>query len=231
MYPRTHHLSHLLLRGVLLVTGGASVLLGLLFLGLYRNQLVHERAEVSLQLNRMLQVTWENAMLKRDIDGLRDIVGKIGKLKGIRDVLLLSRSGEVRFASDPTKLGRQMPAIAHATTDGIPVSRFEQLESGSEVLRSINPVPNRTACASCHGDAATHPVNGIMIIDYDAAPIRDSAYRSAALFMLAGTAVLALTLLTLWLLLRRHVIAPLSGLDAATRDLTAGDLKVRVAVA
>ena len=90
MYPRTHHLSHLLLRGVLLVTGGASVLLGLLFLGLYRNQLVHERAEVSLQLNRMLQVTWENAMLKRDIDGLRDIVGKIGKLKGIRDVLLLA---------------------------------------------------------------------------------------------------------------------------------------------
>ncbi len=230
MYPQTHHLSHLLLRGVLLVTGGASVLLGLLFLGLYRNQLVNERAEVSLQLNRMLQVTWENAMLKRDIDGLRDIVGKIGKLKGIRDVLLLSRSGEVSFASDPTKLGRQMPAIAHATTDGIPVSRFEQLESGSEVLRSINPVPNRTACAPCHGDAATHPVNGIMIIDYDAEPIRDRAYRSAALFMLAGTAVLMLTLFTIWLLLRRHVIAPLSGLDAATRALTAGDLKVRVAV-
>ena len=230
MYPRTHHLSHLLLRGVLLVTGGASVLLGLLFLGLYKNQLVHERAEISLQMNRMLQVTWENAMLKRDIDGLRDIVDKVGKLKGIRDVLLLSRSGEVRFASDPTKLGRQMPAIAHATRDGIPVSRFEQLESSSEVLRSINPVPNRTACAPCHGDTATHPVNGIMIIDYDAAPIHDSAYRSAALFMLAGTAVLALTLLTLWLLLRRHVIAPLSGLDAATRALTAGDLKVRAAI-
>lgn len=230
MHPRTHHLSHLLLRGVLLVTGSASVLLGLLFLGLYRNHLVQERAEVSLQLNRMLQVTWENAMLKRDIVGLRDIVGKIGKLKGIRDVLLLAPNGEVRFASDPTKFGRQMPAVAGAATEGIPVSRFEQLESGIEVLRSINPVPNRTPCASCHGDAAIHPVNGIMIIDYDAAPIRGSALRSAALFMLVGTAVLALTLLTLWLLLHRHVIAPLSGLAAATCALTAGDLKVRVTV-
>lgn len=223
-------LSRLLLRGVLLVTGGASVLLGLLFLGLYRNQLVQERSEISLQLNRMLQVTWENAMLKRDIDGLRDIVGKIGELKGIRDVLLLSSTGEVRFASDPGKLGRQMPVALYAMTDGMPVSRFEQLESGSEVLRSINPVPNRTACAPCHGNAANRPVNGIMIIDYDAAPIRDSAFRSAALFMLAGTAVLALTLLTLWLLLRRHVIAPLSELDAATCALTAGDLTVRAVV-
>ena len=230
MHPRIQHLSHQLLRGVLLVTGGALFLLGLLFLGLYRNQLMDERAESSLQLNRMLQVTWENAMLKRDIDGLRDIVGNIGKLKGIRDVLLLSADGEVRFASDLTKLGRQMPMLARTAKIGVPVSRFENLGSGSEVLRSINPIPNRTACTSCHGDVTSHPVNGIMIIDFDAAPIRASANHSALLFMLAGTAVLALTLLTLWLLLRRHVLAPLSELDAATRALTAGDLHVRANV-
>jgi PAS domain S-box-containing protein len=230
MYPRTLHLSHLLLRSILLVTGGASVLLGLLFLGLYKNQLVDERAELSLQLNRMLQVTWENAMLKRDIEGLSDIVGKIGKLKGVRDVMVLTPSGVVRFASDPNKLGQQMPAVARAAMSEIAVSRFEQLGTGSEVLRSINPILNQTACASCHGNAVAHPVNGIMIIDYDAAPIRDSAFRSTALFMFAGTAVLTLTLLTLWLLLRRYVLAPLSELDAATRALTTGDLTVRVAV-
>lgn len=206
------------------------MLLGLLFLGLYRNQLVQERSELSLQLNRMLQVTWENAMLKRDIDGLRDIVGKIGELKGIRDVFLLSSKGEVRFASDLGKLGRWMPEALRAAPDGLPINRFERLESGSEVLRSINPIPNRAACEPCHGDAFVRPVNGLMIIDYEAASIRDSAFRSATLFMLAGTAVMALTLLTLWLLLRRHVIVPLSELDAATRALTAGDLTVRAAV-
>ncbi len=205
--------------------------MGLLFLGLYRNQLLQERSEISLQLNRMLQVTWENAMLKRDIDGLRDIVAKIGEFKGVRDVLLLSSSGEVRFASDLGKLGRWMPEAVHATRDGLPANRFERMESGSEVLRSINPIPNRVACEPCHGDATTHPVNGIMIIDYDAASIRDSAFRGAALFTLAGAVVLALTLSTLWLLLRRHVIVPLSKLDAATCALTAGDLNVRAAVA
>ena len=230
MTNRGTHLSHRLLRGVLLVAGGASLLLGLLFIGLYRAQLEKQRAEASLQLNRMLQVTWENAMLKRDVDGLRDIVGKLGRLDGIRDVLILAPGGEVRFASDPAKLGRQLPDVARATTAGAPVSRFEN-DGAGEVLRSVNPLPNRPPCTPCHGDTATHPVNGVLVLDYDAAPIRDSARRSAALFLLAGAAVIALTLITLWLLLRRHVLMPLAGLDSATRALANGDLTAHAPVA
>jgi signal transduction histidine kinase len=221
------YLSRRLLRGVLLVAGGASLVLGVLFLGLYRDQLIHERAEVSMQINRMLQVAWENAMLKRDVDGLRYIVAELGGLNGIRDVLILSPGGEVRFASDQQKMGRLLPEITQATGLGKPLTRFETNPDGSEVLRSINPVPNRDACVSCHGPVAAKPINGVLVVDYDAAPIRDSAMRSAILLMLAGTAVIALTLLTLWFLLRRYVIAPLAGLDAATRALAAGDLKVR----
>jgi signal transduction histidine kinase len=230
MIPRSSHLSHRLLRSVLLAAGGASLLLGMLFLGLYRQQLEHERADASLHLNRMLQVTWENAMMKRDVDGLRDIIAKLGTLPGIRDVLILAPSGEVRFASDVSKLGRQMPGVAQATTAGKPVSRFESLETGGEVLRSINPVPNRGPCSPCHGPVAKNPVNGVLVIDYDAAPIRDSARRSAALFLLAGSAVLGLTLATLWLALRRHVIRPLADVDAAARALAKGDLSVRALV-
>lgn len=231
MPARASHLSHRLLQGVLLAAGGASLLLGLLVLGLYRDQLEHGRAEISLQLNRMLQVTWENAMLKRDVDGLRDIVARLGGLAGIRDVLILAPGGTVRFASDPAKLGRQMPDVAQATAAGKPLSRFETLDGGSEVLRSINPVPNRAPCTPCHGAVADHPVNGVLVIDYDAAPIRDSAWRTAAVLLLAGTVVLALTLFTLWSLLRRHVIAPLAELDAATLALSSGDLGVRARVA
>jgi len=230
MSVRLSHLSHRLLRGVLLVAGGASLLLGLLFMGLYREQLERERAEASLQLNRMLQVTWENAMLKRDVDGLREIVGRLGTLPGIRAVLILAPSGEVRFASDPARLGSRMAEVAGATTAGTPLSRFEALEAGGEVLRSINPVPNREPCTPCHGPVAGHPVNGVLVVDYDAAPLRQAALHSAALFLLAGGAMLALTLGTLWLLLRRHVIGPLGDLDAATRALAAGDLGVRAPV-
>lgn len=224
-------ISRHLLRGVLLAAGGASLLFGVLFLGLYRNQLENERAEASLHLNRMLQVTWENAMLKRDVEGLRDIVSRLGTLPGIRDVLILAPGGEVRFASDASKLGNQLPAVAQTTTAGHPVSRFETLENGSEVLRSINPVPNRAPCTPCHGAIDTHPVNGVLVIDYDAAPIRANALKSAAALLAAGAAVLGLTLATLWLLLRRHVIQPLAALDAATRALASGNLTARAPVA
>lgn len=227
MQTNVRHLSRRLLRGVLLVAGGASLVLGVLFLGLYRDQLIHERSAVSMQINRVLQVTWENAMLKRDVDGLRDIVAKLGGLDGIRDVVILSPSGEVRFASDPGKLGRLIPELAPSANSGKPFTSFKSVEGDAEVLRSVNPVPNRDACTPCHGPVAASPINGVLVVDYDAAPIRDSAMRSAVLLMLAGTAVITLTLLTLWLLLRRHVIVPLAGLDKATRALAAGDLTVR----
>jgi signal transduction histidine kinase len=230
MQNQSRYLSHRLLRGVLLVAGGASLVLGVLFLGLYRDQLIRERAEVSMQINRMLQVTWENAMLKRDVDGLRDIVATLGGMNGIRDVLILAPAGEVRFASDSEKLGRLLPEIAKATSLGKPITRFET-SGGSEVLRSINPVPNRKACTYCHGPVDINPINGVLVIDYDAAPIRQSAMHSAILLMLAGTAVIALTLLTLWLLLRRHVVVPLADLDATTRAFAAGDLTVRAQAA
>jgi signal transduction histidine kinase len=231
MQTQSRYLSHRLLRGVLLVAGGASLVLGVLFLGLYRDQLIRERADVSMQLNRMLQVTWENAMLKRDVEGLRDIVGTLGGLNGIRDVVILSPTGEVRFASDPQKLGRWVPEFARSYSLSEPITRFEKREGGGEVLRSINPVPNREACTPCHGPVVLNPVNGVLVIDYDAAPIRKSAMHSAILLMLAGTAVIALTLLTLWLLLRRHVVVPLADLDATTRAFAAGDLTVRAQAA
>ena len=178
-------LSHRLLRGVLLVAGAASLVLGFLFLGFYREQLVQERAEISMQINRTLQAAWENAMLKRDVEGLRDIVAKLGGLNGIRDVLILSPAGEIRFASDPAKLGLTMTDVAGATSAGSPLTSVETHGSGGEVLRSINPVPNRAPCTPCHGTVAANPVNGVLIIDYDAAPIRESATRSAILLMLA----------------------------------------------
>jgi len=220
-------LNRRLLRGVLLVAAGASLLFGALFLGLYRQTLEQERADASLHLNRMLQATWENAMLKRDIPGLRDIVARLGELPGIRDVLILAPNGEVRFASDPNKLGKLLPAVAGATSAGKPISRFETLAGGGEVLRSINPVPNREPCKPCHGPAASHPVNGVLVIDYDAAPIRASARKSAAALLFAGACVTALMLATLWLLLHRHVIKPLAALDRTTQAFGAGDLTPR----
>jgi len=218
------------LRRVLLVAGGASLVFGLLFLALYRDQLAHERAVTSEQINHLLRVALENAMLKRDVPGLRDIVERMGQLPGISDVMILSPTGEVRFASSPENMGRQLPELVRVERLGVPESQFVSQPGGSEVLRSINPVPNQAACVGCHGPLEKNPVNGVLVIDYHAETIRAEAWRSAGLFALAGAVVLALTLGALWRMLRLRVVEPLRDLDDTARELTSGNLAVRAAV-
>jgi len=219
-----------MLRQVLLVAGGASLLFGLLFLGLYRDRLERERAATSNQINHVLRLALENAMLKRDVPGLREIVERIGQQQGIRDVMILAPSGEVRFAAHPESLGQQRPELVRVERLGQPESHFLASEGRGEVLRSINPVPNQPACIGCHGELEKHPINGVLIVDYDANTIKDEAWRSAALFALAGAVVLALTLGVLWWLLRSRVIVPLRKLDEAACALAAGDLEVRAPI-
>ena len=219
-----------MLRQVLLVAGGASLLFGLLFLALYRDQLERERAATSEQINRLLRVALENAMLKRDVPGLREMVERMGKLPGIREVRILAPTGEVRFASRPESLGQQLPGLLRVDRPGVPESRFVAEPGMGEVLRSINPVPNQAACVGCHGPLEKHPVNGVVVVDYDAATIRAEAWRSAGLFALAGAVVLALTLGVLWRTVRLRVVEPLRELDDTARQLTSGNLAVRAAV-
>lgn len=220
-------LSQRIMRQVLLVAGGASLIFAMLFLGLYREQLERERAATSTQINRLLRVALENAMLKRDVPGLRDIVRKMGEQPGIVGVMILAPGGEVRFASQPEKLGLHLPDLLGQAHPGQPDTRFVAEAGQEEVLRSINPVPNQAPCTVCHGQLASHPVNGVLVVDYAAGTIRHDAYRSAALFAAAGVAVLALTLWSIWWLLRRRVVEPLARLERAADALAAGNLTER----
>ena len=220
-------LAHRILRQVLMVAGGASLLFGLLFLALYRDQFERERSAASVQVNQLLRIALENAMLKRDVPGLRDIVARMGELPAIREVMILAPGGEVRFASRQERLGLQLPELAGRAGNGAAESHFLSNAEGEAVLRSINPVSNRAACTGCHGSLEKSPINGILVVDYRADTLREQAWRSAALFAAAGAIVLALTLWTLWRMLRRRVIEPLYQLDAAARELAAGNLGVR----
>ena len=215
-----------MLRRLLLVAGGASLLFGLLFFGLYRQQLIEERTQAAEQVSRLLRGALENAMLKRDVEGLRDIVNHLGAQPGIAGVMILTPAGEVRFASRPGDLGRHLPEL----TAGLVAERLqaEFLErDGEELLRSFNPVPNQPACVACHGDLQAHPVNGVLVVDLAAGAIREASLRSAGLFAGAGIAVLGLTLALLWWLLRRRVIDPLAALAATADALASGDLGQR----
>lgn len=219
-----------LLQRLAITAAAVSLLLLLAFLAAYRSQLESERRHTSLGYNQMLQATLENAMLKRDVPGLRDIVGQLGSIPGIRSVFILNPKGEVRFASRPELLGRQLPGLLPATS-APPKAEFALDEAGADVLRSINPVRNKPPCAACHGEAATHPVNGILVVDYDATEIRRQAWLSAGAFSAAGLGVLLLIFGLLWRGINRHVLAPVAELGAAAAALESGQSAHRANIA
>ncbi len=200
-----------------------------LFLGYYRERLLSERARTSAEINEMLQVALENAMLKRDIEGLQGIVARLGQRKTVKGVMILNPQGEVRFSSPSSQLGRTLDLKAEGFCLGCDVKAggtksaifVSDPEMGS-VLRSVNAVANREACTTCHGQVADKPVNGILVVDYDAGEIKREALTmglaltgSGILVMLAGTAAIG------WVM-QRSVIDPVHKLQAASVALAQG---------
>jgi len=205
----------------------ASILLLLVFFAVYRSQLEQERSVASMQISRLLEAALENAMLKRDVPGLQQIVSRLGQQPGILGVRIVNPAGVIRFASDPRLTNRRFQ-----TPDNLPHTGFAQftvIDNGQEVLRSIKPVFNREACTVCHGELESHPVNGILIIDYDARSLRAQA-RNSALGLTAGAAlVMLLSCFIGYRALHRYVIAPVDALAKAAQRLSVGDHGARVA--
>lgn len=202
----------------------SSLLFLILFLALYRAELSAERASTAEQVNQLLQTSLENAMLKRDLEGLRVIVERLGQQPGVDAVFITNPAGEIRFASDPSLLGRSQPTDPNSRQS---FTRFTETAQGSEILRSVNPVANRAACKECHGPADQRPINGVLYVDYDAGPIRHKAQMTTLLLMGAGAIIVLLNLAGGWWFIRRFVIHPVDRLTSTSQALAQGDLSQR----
>lgn len=214
--------------GVLLaVLTVCSLLFLAIFTTAYRDRLIDEHARASMQVNRLLEASLKNAMLKRDIPGLRGIIAELGRQKDIAGVYVLNPEGEVRFTTTDTTPDR---ILAGPVVPSEALSMMVVTADQRDVLRTINPVANEPRCQACHGDVAEHPVNGILVVDYAAGDVRREAWRGAVLMGLAGGAVLLMALGAVALLLYGRVLRPLDLLSRATTRFVGGDFSTRLAL-
>ncbi len=229
-------------RRLAILVASMLVIVSLVFLallvGLYEKRVHDAQVEASARLNRLFRVVLENAMLKRDLDGLRSIVRRLGKEEEVRRVMILNPHGEVRFSSDPHLVGRVFSAdrdpgcVACHRRDGAEDERLATVVpdpgGGEEVLRSVLPVRNREICSGCHGPPRQHPINGILVLDEEAGTIRREALVSAMVLVGSGVFVLALTLSGLVVALDRFVLRRIRRLTRASSRLAARDFGTRV---
>ncbi len=218
------------------------VLMSLVFLFLfwmtYQAQLRGERSEASIAVNQLLQASLENAMLKRDIPGLRGIVSRLSEQPEIRDVVILNPRGEVRFSGTEriiglpyeTPLSEVCPSCASNMRTAQPSTRFVNDKNGNRVLRSVNPVKNHPPCSQCHGNPRDNPVNGILVVDYRADKIIRKARSGLAGLVAAGLIITSLTSWMVWRFMRRQVLEPVSLLNLASREIAQGNFDQRVQI-
>ena len=200
-----------------------------LFLVFYQGELKREKAQAAVEVNRLLESSLENAMLKRDLDGLLFIVERLGRQPNIRSVMIVNPKGEVRFSSVPELVGKKPLSEVHRGTEV--ESGFMADSRGQEVLRSINPVQNKPACQVCHGPVEKQPINGFLVVDYDAASLRRQARNTTLILMGAGALIVIINLLGGWWFIRRFILGPVENLSHASEAIAEGDLDMRVDLA
>lgn len=204
----------------------SSVVFLALFLEFYEKQLEQEKTQAVREVNQLLQSSLENAMLKRDLDGLIYIVRHLGEQPNIRDVMIINPDGLVRFASDTDQEGRRFASDLVQETAAHTL--FLKNDRGEEVLRSVNPVHNKPPCQVCHGPMEKHPINGILLVDYDATSIRQQARGTTLILMGAGSLIVLINLLGGWWFIRRYILKPVATLNRASESLARGELATRV---
>jgi signal transduction histidine kinase len=206
----------------------SSLVFLVMFVRLYSEQLEAERISAAAEVNRLLQISLENAMLKRDLEGLKKILDRLAEQPSILRTMITNPGGEVRFSSDPTRLGTHLTSADSLPAE--PFSAFRQGPGGERILRSVNPVRNKPSCQECHGAAQTNPINGVLYVDYDGAPILWKARNTTLLLMGSGAVIVLINIAGGWWFLRRVVIQPVSHLSAVSRRLKGGELDARVKV-
>ncbi len=212
-----------------------SILFLILFLGMYQGQLGKQQADATAQTNRLLQTSLEAAMLRRDLDMLRAIVDQFGQQQGVERVVIINRNGEIRFSDQPESLNGKLDlncpeCVFDPSTTPRPFSFFTENEQREMVLRTVHPVANRPQCKECHGAAQVNPVNGTLVIDYNASAIQQQAGTTTLMLMGSGAIVVLINLAGGWWFIRRFVITPVRTLERTSQALASGDLNARVPV-
>lgn len=203
---------------------------------LYNQEISDERSQASRSISLLLQSSLERAMLRRDLEGLRHIVHELGRQPDIYEVLILNPKGEVRFSSEPIRLKQSAIELLRPFCGTCfpqemptkPITLFTKNAEQREVLRTFNPVHNKPACTVCHGSVQKNPVNGVLIVDHNAAPIWQKSRHGLILLVIAGILILLFGAISSWLFMRKNVLRPIHKLTEASHNISQNNLNTRI---
>ena len=201
--------------------------------------MIQKTEEEAFNLSETIRLSIRNAMIKDRRDEYQRIVNDVAQRRGIVEVRIFNKQGEITVSSDETKVGTVVDKKAEACygchrEDQAKVllpsdskTRIYHTEKQS-LLGLINPIYNEAGCNSCH--PRTLNVLGVLDTIISLEGLDKEKAQIYNRMMISGiVSVLALSFLSS-LLLTRFVNRPIDRLLAATKRAASGNLDQPVAI-
>jgi PAS domain S-box-containing protein len=196
--------------------------------------LLDNERSTALAQGELMRAALEHQMIENDRSLIARLVQTFGDEARVRNVMLLDRTGAVRYSSRPPGPAAELridSPTCQACHRLAPEQRGSSRvidTSGGAVLRTVIPIRNRAACYRCHDRSRS--INGIMILDLDTGGLR-AAMNNDLRWMVASSGTLALLLIAvIALVVRVVVLRRLQRFEVTARQIARGDLEHRVPV-
>ena len=219
-------------------------LFGVLTLRLHRGQSEQSILLDAERISEIIQRSTRHQMLRNDRPALAEVITDIGTQPGIRLVRVFNKEGRISYSSTARevetmvdKRAEQCYACHAQSAPLVKLNRPDRARifaepSGGRVLGIIRPVENQPDCwsAPCHAHPRGKKILGVIDTQLSLATVdQQMAAQQRQLLgftALAAALVSAVTLLFVWLVVRR----PIRELMAGTRRVSSGDLDFRIPV-
>jgi two-component system NtrC family sensor kinase len=203
------------------------------------HEILTKTDEEAFNLSETIRLSIRNAMIKDRRDEYQRIIDDVAQRKGIVEVRIFNKQGEITVSSDRSKVGTVVDKKAEACygchrEDEAKVllpsdSKTRIYQVGNQkLLGLINPIYNEPTCYSCH--PKTLNVLGVLDTMISLESFEKEKAQIYNRMTISGVVSVIILSFLLSLLLTRFVNRPIDKLLAATKKAAHGDLEQTVGV-
>ncbi len=202
-------------------------------------QILDKTEEEAFNLSETIRLSIRNAMIKDRRDEYQRIIDDVAQRKGITEVRIFNKQGQITVSSDKEKVGTVVDKKAEACygchrEDQARIllpsdskTRIYHTEKQS-LLGLINPIYNEPACYTCHPKSLN--VLGVLDTTISLEGLEKEKSQIYNRMIISGVVSVIVLSVLLSLLLTRFVNRPLDKLLAATKKTAHGDLDQTVSI-
>ena len=223
------------LLAVLIPLMGIFLLVAMVGLSRFLQEFFHRRAEVeTARLGQAVTSALRQSMLMGSEQSLSNNLADLEKTPGLRRIWIIDEKGRVAHATDRAVIGRVLDktrdpicTVCHtaAVTPGARTF-FTEDETGTPIIRYVNPIVNEKVCWGCHDSKVR--LNGILLLEESTQVYQEAIGTIQHRLGATGGITLAVLVVMTFFVTTVLVERPVRRLMAGVRQAGAGDLTVRV---